>query len=159
MPVQIPLDHLPEPWPKELRGAKIGALLHPASVSTNLEHASKVFERLSGDLFQLRAFFGPQHGFLGQTQDNMIEWKSYEHPRLGIPVYSLYGEHREPTPEMLADLDALIVDLQDIGARYYTFIRKCVCSKERIFPKGAARRARSKFSARRLSTRNRFAAS
>src|SRR5215472_6205090 len=122
MAVQIPLEHLSELWPKELRGAKIGALLHPASVSSSLEHASKIFERYNGDLFQLRALFGPQHGFLGQTQDNMVEWKSYEHPRLKIPVYSLYGEHREPTDKMLADLDALVVDLQDIGARYYTFI-------------------------------------
>jgi len=120
--VQLPIDNLHELWPKELRGAKIGALLHPASVSSQLEHASRIFERLNCDLFQLRAFFGPQHGFLGQTQDNMIEWKSYEHPRLHIPIYSLYGEHREPTEEMLADLDVLIVDLQDIGARYYTFI-------------------------------------
>jgi uncharacterized protein YbbC (DUF1343 family) len=122
MAVEIPLDHLPELWPPELSGAKIGALLHPASVSSKLEHASRILERLSGDLFQLRAFFGPQHGFLGQTQDNMVEWKSYEHPRLRIPVYSLYGEHREPSDEMLAGLDALLVDLQDIGARYYTFI-------------------------------------
>ncbi|HZR77716.1 MAG TPA: DUF1343 domain-containing protein [Chthoniobacterales bacterium] len=122
MAVQIPLDHLSELWPKELHGAKIGALLHPASVSSTLEHAWKIFERFNGDLFQLRAFFGPQHGFLGETQDNMIEWKSYEHPRLRIPVHSLYGEHREPTREMLADLDALVVDLQDIGARYYTFV-------------------------------------
>ena len=72
--------------------------------------------------FRLAAFFGPQHGFLGQTQDNMIEWKSYEHPRLHIPVYSLYGEHREPTAEMLEGLDVLLVDLQDVGSRYYTFI-------------------------------------
>src|SRR6266481_5538141 len=122
MPVQLPLDHLPDLWPKELRGARIGALLHPASVSSKLEHASQTLEKLSGELFQLRAFFGPQHGFLGQTQDNMIEWKSYEHPRLGIPVHSLYGERREPTPEMLEDLDVLLIDLQDIGARYYTFI-------------------------------------
>ena len=122
MRVEIPLDHLDEFWPKELRGAKVGALLHPASVSSTLEHASKILERLSGKLFELRAFFGPQHGFLGQTQDNMVEWKSYEHPRLKIPVYSLYGQHREPTPEMLTGLDALIVDLQDIGTRYYTFI-------------------------------------
>ena len=122
MAVEIPLDHLSVLWPNDLRGAKIGALLHPASVSSKLEHASKILEQLNGDLFQLRAFFGPQHGFLGQTQDNMIEWKSYEHPRLKVPVYSLYGEHREPTPEMLSDLDAVVVDLQDIGARYYTFI-------------------------------------
>jgi uncharacterized protein YbbC (DUF1343 family) len=52
----------------------------------------------------------------------MVEWKSYEHPRLRIPVYSLYAEHREPTTEMLQDIDVLLVDLQDVGARYYTFI-------------------------------------
>jgi len=120
--VLLPLDHLDELWPKKLRGARVGALLHPASVSSNLEHASQVLERYSDDRFRLVAFFGPQHGFLGQTQDNMMEWKSYEHPRLRIPVYSLYAEHREPTAEMLQDLDVLLVDLQDIGARYYTFI-------------------------------------
>jgi uncharacterized protein YbbC (DUF1343 family) len=122
VPVQLPLDHLTELWPKKFRGACIGALLHPASVSSSLEHASRILERHKADLFRLTAFFGPQHGFLGQTQDNMVEWKSYEHPRLHIPVYSLYGEHREPTAEMLAALDVLIVDLQDIGSRYYTFI-------------------------------------
>jgi uncharacterized protein YbbC (DUF1343 family) len=122
MAVQLPIDHLPELWPKELRGAKIGALLHPASVSSTLEHASRILEKFNGELFRIGALFGPQHGFLGQTQDNMIEWKSYEHPRLHIPVYSLYGGHREPTDEMLQDLDVLLVDLQDIGARYYTFI-------------------------------------
>ncbi len=122
MAVLLPLDHLDELWPKKLRGARVGALLHPASVSSNLEHASQVLERYSDDRFRLVAFFGPQHGFLGQTQDNMMEWKSYEHPRLRIPVYSLYAEHREPTAEMLQDLDVLLVDLQDIGARYYTFI-------------------------------------
>jgi uncharacterized protein YbbC (DUF1343 family) len=122
MAVQIPVDHLPELWPKELRGARVGAVLHPASVSSTLEHTSRILERLNGELFQLRALFGPQHGFLGQTQDNMIEWKSYQHGRLHIPVYSLYGEHREPTNEMLQEVDVLLVDLQDIGARYYTFI-------------------------------------
>ena len=122
MAVELPLDDLINLWPNEFRGARVGALLHPASVSSQLEHASGILERLNGDLFQLRALFGPQHGFLGQTQDNMIEWKSYEHPRLGIPVYSLYGEHREPTSAMLGDLDVLLVDLQDIGTRYYTFV-------------------------------------
>jgi uncharacterized protein YbbC (DUF1343 family) len=120
--VELPLDHLDELWPEKLRGGRIGALLHPASVSSTLEHASQVLERHNNDLFRLAAFFGPQHGFLGQTQDNMVEWKSYEHPRLRIPVYSLYGEHREPAPEMLEGIDVLLVDLQDIGARYYTFI-------------------------------------
>jgi len=120
--VELPLDHLRELWPEKLRGAGIGALLHPASVSAKLEHTSHILERVSGDLLRLCALFGPQHGFLGQTQDNMVEWQSYKHPRLGIPVYSLYGQDREPTAEMLKDIDVLLVDLQDIGARYYTFI-------------------------------------
>src|SRR6266404_1318385 len=105
MPVLLPIDHLAELWPEKLRGARIGALLHPASVSPKLEHSSRILERHNGELFRLAAFFGPQHGFLGQTQDNMIEWQSYEHQRLGIPVYSLYGEDREPTPAMLDGLD------------------------------------------------------
>ena len=122
MLVELPLDHLGELWPSQLRGARIGALLHPASVSSNLEHASRILERHNGELFQLAALFGPQHGYLGQTQDDMIEWQSYQHPRLKIPVHSLYGEHREPTAEMLQKLDVLLVDLQDVGTRYYTFI-------------------------------------
>jgi uncharacterized protein YbbC (DUF1343 family) len=120
--IHLPIEHLPSLWPRDLHGARIGAVLHPASVSSNLEHSSRVLERLSGGLFDLRALFGPQHGYLGQTQDNMIEWRGYRHPRLGIPVHSLYGEHRKPTPEMLAGLDAMVIDLQDVGSRYYTFI-------------------------------------
>ena len=122
MRVELPLDHLRELWPEKFRGARVGALLHPASVSAQLEHASHVLEQRNGDLFNLAAFFGPQHGFHGETQDNMVEWKSYKHPRLGIPIYSLYGEYREPTADMLKGFDVLLVDLQDIGARYYTFI-------------------------------------
>lgn len=122
MAVLLPIDHLAELWPEDLRGAPIGALLHPASVSATLEHSSRILERANGKLFRLTALFGPQHGFLGQTQDNMVEWQSYSHPRLGIPVHSLYGETREPTSEMLRDLEALVVDLQDVGARYYTFV-------------------------------------
>jgi uncharacterized protein YbbC (DUF1343 family) len=122
MAVLLPIDHLAELWPEKLRGVRIGALLHPASVSHTLEHSSRTLERAHGKLFRLAAFFGPQHGFLGHTQDNMVEWQSYSHPRLAIPIYSLYGEHREPTSQMLRGLDALLIDLQDIGARYYTFI-------------------------------------
>src|SRR5438067_12567860 len=120
--VKLAIDRLHETWPHELRGARIGAVLHPASVSASLAHTLDVLEKHDGELFQLRALFGPQHGFLGQTQDNMIEWRGFTHPRLGIPVNSLYGEHREPTDEILEGLDALFIDLQDIGARYYTFI-------------------------------------
>ena len=120
--VRLPLDRLSELWPKALKNAALGAVLHPASVSASLHHASEVLKSHDGDLFRLKALFGPQHGYLGQTQDNMIEWGGFAHPRWGIPVYSLYGEHREPTPEMLAGLDVLLVDMQDVGARYYTFI-------------------------------------
>ena len=122
MAVQLPVDHLAELWPWKFRGVRMAALLHPASVSAKLEHTSRILEGDNGDLFRITAFFGPQHGFLGQTQDNMVECQSYEHPRLRVPVYSLYGAHREPTAKMLEDVDVLLVDLQDIGARYYTFI-------------------------------------
>jgi uncharacterized protein YbbC (DUF1343 family) len=120
--IRLPVDQLPNLWPKVLKGAKIGAVLHPASVSASLVHTADVLKSHDGDLFRLGALFGPQHGYLGQTQDNMIEWTGFEHPQWGIPVYSLYGEHREPTDGMLKGLDALLVDLQDVGARYYTFI-------------------------------------
>ncbi len=120
-PVQLPIDRLPELWPAPLRRARVGAVLHPASVTGRLEHASEVMVRLR-DHFELAALFGPQHGYLGQTQDNMIEWEGFRHPRWGIPVHSLYGRHREPSASMLAGLDALVVDLQDIGTRYYTFV-------------------------------------
>jgi uncharacterized protein YbbC (DUF1343 family) len=120
--VRLPIDRLPELWPRNLRGARIGAVLHPASVSAKLAHSSRILESFSPRLFQLTALFGPQHGYLGQTQDNMIEWEGYRHPRLGIPLHSLYGENREPTDGMLQGLDALLIDLQDIGTRYYTFI-------------------------------------
>src|SRR5438105_12043646 len=97
MRVELPLDNLKELWPEKLRGARIAALLHPASVSAKLEHASHILERHNSDLFQITAVFGPQHGFLGQTQHNIAEWQSYEHSHLGITVHSLYGEHRQPT--------------------------------------------------------------
>jgi uncharacterized protein YbbC (DUF1343 family) len=118
----LPLERLPQLWPRDLKNANLGAVLHPASVSSGLIHASEILKSHDGNLFHLRALFGPQHGYLGQTQDNMIEWAGYRHPLWNIPVYSLYGEHREPSPEMLQGLDALLVDLQDVGARYYTFI-------------------------------------
>lgn len=104
-----------------LRGQRVGLLVHPASVDHNLRHARERFAAARGAV-DLRALFGPQHGILGQTQDNMIEWSGFRDPELGIPVHSLYGEHRRPTPAMLEGIDTLVVDLQDVGARYYTFI-------------------------------------
>lgn len=117
----LALDNLPNHWPKEFKGATVGAVLHPASVNSHLTSTLDVLTQFP-EILKLKALFGPQHGFLGQTQDNMIEWTSFLHPKLGIPVYSLYGEHRQPTPEMFKGLQALFFDLQDVGARYYTFI-------------------------------------
>ncbi|MFT4547298.1 MAG: hypothetical protein ACI8XO_004265 [Verrucomicrobiales bacterium] len=124
MRVSLPLDRIAETWPASLRrpDLKLGAVLHQASVNHGLRHTLEILRSHDGELFSLDALFGPQHGFAGTTQDNMIEWQGYQHPQLGIPVYSLYGEHREPTAEMLDGLDAMLVDLFDIGARYYTFI-------------------------------------
>src|SRR5207253_5138190 len=93
--------------------------MHPASVTAELVSARDVVRRLCRD--GLRALFGPQHGFAGEKQDNMIESGHGVDAELGIPVYSLYSETRSPTPEMLGDIDLLLVDLQDVGTRVYTF--------------------------------------
>jgi uncharacterized protein YbbC (DUF1343 family) len=114
------LDLVETLWPKDLKGARVGLVAHPASVNRKLEHAVDIFRR--SRKFRLSTIFGPQHGILGQTQDNMIEWEGFRDPATGLPVYSLYGKTRKPRPEMLADIDVLAIDLQDVGSRYYTFI-------------------------------------
>ncbi|MDP2277807.1 MAG: DUF1343 domain-containing protein, partial [Nitrospirota bacterium] len=114
------LDRLEKSWPKELKGLRVGLLVHPASVNRRLEHTVNVF--FKSKKFILKALFGPQHGIRGETQDNMVEWEGFRDPQTGLPVYSLYGHTRKPEPEMLKDIDALVIDLQDIGSRYYTFI-------------------------------------
>jgi uncharacterized protein YbbC (DUF1343 family) len=121
--VVLPVDRLSELWPARLRGRRIGALLHAASADSSWRPTLASLEAMdaTGEI-KLAALFGPQHGFETTTQDNMIEWCGYRHPRLGIPVHSLYGEHRAPTDEMLAGLEVLFIDLVDVGARYYTFI-------------------------------------
>jgi uncharacterized protein YbbC (DUF1343 family) len=121
--VVLPVDRLSALWPERLRGRRTGALLHAASVTSALRPTLSVLEEMdAGGQIKLAALFGPQHGFETTTQDNMIEWRGYRHPRLGIPVHRLYGEHREPTDEMLEGLEVLFIDLVDVGARYYTFI-------------------------------------
>jgi len=105
-----------------LSGQRVGLVVHPASVDGALRHARDLMAAAGAATVDLRALFGPQHGILGQTQDNMIEWRGFTDPELGVPVHSLYGEHRRPTAEMLDGLDTLVIDLQDVGARYYTFI-------------------------------------
>jgi|DewCreStandDraft_1066081.scaffolds.fasta_scaffold02836_7 uncharacterized protein YbbC (DUF1343 family) len=103
-----------------VRGRRIGLIVHPASLDRNRHHAIARFATAS-DL-RLTAIFGPQHGLRGETQDNMIEWEGWRDPKLGIPVFSLYGATRAPTAEMLAEVDVLILDLQDVGTRVYTYI-------------------------------------
>ena len=120
MNVLTGLDLFEKKWPKELRGARAGLLVHPASVNVKLQHAADLFQR-SRDL-TLKAFFGPQHGIRGETQDNMVEWEDFIDNKTGLPVFSLYGHTRKPEPAMLKDIEVLVIDLQDVGSRYYTFI-------------------------------------
>src|SRR4029079_11401173 len=92
----------------------------PAAVTANLTHSLDALAAL-GDL-GLSAALGPQHGLRGDKQDNMIESPDFADPRLGIPVFSLYGTVRRPTAAMMDTFDVLLVDLQDVGTRIYTFV-------------------------------------
>jgi uncharacterized protein YbbC (DUF1343 family) len=103
-----------------LRGKRVGIVCNHASVDLGFDH---VVDRLAtADGVTLGAIFGPQHGFRSDVQDNMIETPHRDDPGRRVPVYSLYSETREPTADMLRGLDALVIDLQDIGARIYTYI-------------------------------------
>lgn len=103
-----------------LKGRRVALLAHPASVTRDLTHSMDALAALPD--VRLTAAFGPQHGLRGDKQDNMVESPDFTDPRLGIPVFSLYGEVRRPTEAMLAPWDVLLVDLQDLGCRIYTFI-------------------------------------
>ena len=103
-----------------LAGRRIALLAHPASVTRDLTHSLDALAALPD--VKLTAAFGPQHGLRGDKQDNMVESPDYLDPRLGIPVFSLYGEVRRPTDAMMDTFDVLLVDLQDLGCRIYTFI-------------------------------------
>jgi uncharacterized protein YbbC (DUF1343 family) len=105
---------------KPLKGRRVALLAHPASVTRDLTHSLDALAAL--DDLRIVAAFGPQHGLRGDKQDNMIESQDYRDPEHGIPVFSLYGEVRRPTPEMMDTFDVLLVDLQDLGCRIYTFI-------------------------------------
>lgn len=105
---------------KPLWGRRVALLSHPASLTAHGRHSLDALVAL-GEL-SIVAAFGPQHGMRGDKQDNMVETPTTIDPRYGIPVYSLYGEVRQPTPEMLDSFDVLLVDLQDIGTRIYTYV-------------------------------------
>ncbi|HEX2585317.1 MAG TPA: DUF1343 domain-containing protein [Steroidobacteraceae bacterium] len=103
-----------------LYGKRVALLAHPASVTANLTHAMDALAQING--IKLSAGFGPQHGLRGDKQDNMVESIDFNDPVHGIPIFSLYGEVRRPTVHMMDSFDVLLVDLQDLGCRIYTFI-------------------------------------
>ncbi len=103
-----------------LIGKRVALLAHPASVTTNLTHALDALMAL-GDI-NITAAFGPQHGLRGDKQDNMVESPDFTDPVHGIPVFSLYGEVRRPSGQMMGTFDTILIDLQDLGCRIYTFI-------------------------------------
>jgi uncharacterized protein YbbC (DUF1343 family) len=103
-----------------LRGRRVGLVAHPASVTHDLTHALDALAAC--EEIQLSSAFGPQHGLRGDKQDNMVESPDFDDPVLGIPVFSLYGEVRRPTGQMMSTFDVVLIDLQDLGCRIYTFV-------------------------------------
>ncbi len=104
---------------KPLKGKRVALLAHPASVTRDLVHS---LDALAAAGVNLTAAFGPQHGLRGDKQDNMVESEDFTDPVHGVPVFSLYGEVRRPTGQAMGTFDTILVDLQDLGCRIYTFI-------------------------------------
>jgi uncharacterized protein YbbC (DUF1343 family) len=103
-----------------LKNKRVGVVSNPASIDAGFQHIVRAIGSAPG--VTLAAIFGPQHGYRADVQDNMVETGHAEDPARGVPVYSLYSETREPTAKMLAGLDVLVIDLQDVGSRIYTFV-------------------------------------
>jgi uncharacterized protein YbbC (DUF1343 family) len=104
---------------KPLEGKRVALLAHPASVTADLTHS---LDALIAAGVNVSAVFGPQHGVRGDLQDNMMESPDYTDPTYGMPVFSLYGEVRRPTGQSMGTFDIMLVDLQDVGCRIYTFV-------------------------------------
>ena len=107
----------PRQW---ISDERIGLLCNPASVNRHLTHTRRLVDQAFPD--QLKALYSPQHGFFSEKQDNMVESETMLDPDLNVPVFSLYGETRIPSAAMFDPIDVLLVDLQDVGTRVYTFI-------------------------------------
>ncbi|WP_439491770.1 exo-beta-N-acetylmuramidase NamZ family protein [Blastomonas fulva] len=105
---------------KPLHGKRVALVAHPASVTADLTHSLDALAAL--DDIRVTAAFGPQHGLRGDKQDNMVESPDFTDPVHGIPVFSLYGEVRRPTGQMMGTFDVVLIDLQDLGCRIYTFV-------------------------------------
>lgn len=134
MKTKVGLEVLLEGKIDLLKGRRTGLVVHQPSVSSSLDHSVTLLH--SHPSVRLTAVFGPQHGIWGETQDNMIEWNSYQDPRTGLPFYSLYGETRKPTTEMLEKTDTIVIDLQDVGSRYYTYIYTMALTMEACAEQG-----------------------
>ena len=117
--VTLGLEKLLEAPPASLKNARVGLVCNQASVDHSFQHAADIL--YARPEINLRALFGPQHGIRGDVQDNMIETEHTIDRDTGLPIHSLYSETREPTEAMLADVDVLIFDMQDVGCRIYTF--------------------------------------
>lgn len=127
------IERLCETEVGRLRGARVGLVCNQASVDHELRHSADRLGSVPG--VNLTTLFGPQHGIRGDAQDNMIETPHVTDPETNLPVYSLYSETREPTEEMLRDVDILVCDLPDVGCRIYTFvytIANCMRAAERF---------------------------
>ena len=122
--VQTGLDRIRVGLWKQLKGYKLGLLSNQASLDSMFNGAKEVISRLLPG--QLKALFGPQHGYGGEDQDNMVETPHAHDGALDIPVFSLYTESRDPDPRMFELIDTLIVDLQDVGTRVYTFLNHII---------------------------------
>ncbi len=117
--IKLGLERLLEERSATVRGARVALVCNQASVDHSFRHAADLL--FDHPAINLTTLFGPQHGIRGDVQDNMIESDHTKDRRTGLPVYSLYSETREPTDEMLKDVDVIVVDLPDIGCRIYTF--------------------------------------
>ncbi len=123
------LDQFGQEYWKRFRGQSLGLLANQASVDHNLQNAKDVISSVLPG--QLKITFGPQHGFTGEDQDNMVETEDYVDPALHIPAISLYGKKTDRLSHFLDTIDLLVIDLQDVGTRVYTFISTMLfCLKE-----------------------------
>ena len=118
--VRLGIERLCDERADLIKGFKVGLVCNQASVDHELRHTADVLRGLDG--IELKTLFGPQHGIRGDVQDNMVETPHTVDSETGLPVYSLYSETREPTEEMLKDVEVLVCDLQDVGCRIYTFV-------------------------------------
>src|SRR3569832_2109413 len=119
--VRFGIDRLlAEPEPRRpLEGKRVALLAHPASVTKDLTHS---IDALVAAGLNMSAVFGPQHGVRGDLQDNMMESPDYTDPTYGMPVFSLYGEVRRPPGQSMGTFDTILIDLQDLGCRIYTYV-------------------------------------